>query len=371
MEQRRTWKPVLTPAQMRDADEATIAAARRAPSSWTAPRTRARSSPCGCSAARTGSASRSSAGKGNNGGDGIACARHLARPASASTVFLLDEPSGDAAAHLDMTRRCRLRPCPHRTVDADRVRRAAAACRSRRRRDPRHGLRRRAARRRGATRSPRSTRAGEPVLAIDIAVRCLRRRRYGSRRRRARRRDRRDPGAQGRTRRRRPARCTRGRVDVADIGIPVLGAPNVRADGARRARRASRVRGRHAQVPRRRAGRPRRIVRDDRRGDPHGARRDPRGRRARDARRSVEHARRRSRTPSSRRSRCRCPRSKGSSTRRPSTSSPTGSSKCRALAVGPGLGRGPRAVALVRRALDVDLPLVIDGDGLWALGRGA
>ncbi|MEX0873597.1 MAG: NAD(P)H-hydrate dehydratase [Actinomycetota bacterium] len=43
--------------------------------------------------------------------------------------------------------------------------------------------------------------------------------------------------------------------------------------------------------------------------------------------------------------------------------------RCRALAIGPGLGRGPRAVAVVRRALDVDLPIVIDGDGLWALSE--
>jgi ADP-dependent NAD(P)H-hydrate dehydratase / NAD(P)H-hydrate epimerase len=43
--------------------------------------------------------------------------------------------------------------------------------------------------------------------------------------------------------------------------------------------------------------------------------------------------------------------------------------KCRALAIGPGLGRGPRAVAVVRRALDVALPLVCDGDGLWALSE--
>ncbi|MGH2760248.1 MAG: NAD(P)H-hydrate dehydratase, partial [Actinomycetota bacterium] len=43
--------------------------------------------------------------------------------------------------------------------------------------------------------------------------------------------------------------------------------------------------------------------------------------------------------------------------------------RCRALAVGPGLGRGDQAVALVRRALAVPLPLVIDGDGLWALGE--
>jgi ADP-dependent NAD(P)H-hydrate dehydratase / NAD(P)H-hydrate epimerase len=43
--------------------------------------------------------------------------------------------------------------------------------------------------------------------------------------------------------------------------------------------------------------------------------------------------------------------------------------RCRALAVGPGLGRGPSAVAVVRRALDVQLPIVIDGDGLWALAE--
>jgi NAD(P)H-hydrate epimerase len=43
--------------------------------------------------------------------------------------------------------------------------------------------------------------------------------------------------------------------------------------------------------------------------------------------------------------------------------------KCRALAIGPGLGRGPRAVGVVRRALDVELPLVVDGDGLWALAE--
>lgn len=43
--------------------------------------------------------------------------------------------------------------------------------------------------------------------------------------------------------------------------------------------------------------------------------------------------------------------------------------RCRALAIGPGLGRGPHAAAVLRRALDVELPLVIDGDGLWALSE--
>lgn len=39
------------------------------------------------------------------------------------------------------------------------------------------------------------------------------------------------------------------------------------------------------------------------------------------------------------------------------------------LAVGPGLGRGPRTVSLLESVLTVDLPLVIDGDGLWGLGE--
>ena len=43
--------------------------------------------------------------------------------------------------------------------------------------------------------------------------------------------------------------------------------------------------------------------------------------------------------------------------------------RSRALAVGPGLGRGPRAVAVVRAVLEKDLPLVIDADGLWALAE--
>ena len=41
--------------------------------------------------------------------------------------------------------------------------------------------------------------------------------------------------------------------------------------------------------------------------------------------------------------------------------------KAKALAIGPGLGRGPHAAAVVRRALDTGLPIVIDADGLWAL----
>ncbi len=39
------------------------------------------------------------------------------------------------------------------------------------------------------------------------------------------------------------------------------------------------------------------------------------------------------------------------------------------VAVGPGIGRGPRAVALVRRVLEVDRPVVVDADGLTALAE--
>lgn len=43
--------------------------------------------------------------------------------------------------------------------------------------------------------------------------------------------------------------------------------------------------------------------------------------------------------------------------------------RARALCVGPGLGRSGRTVELVRRVLEVDIPLVVDADGLWALGE--
>lgn len=46
-----------------------------------------------------------------------------------------------------------------------------------------------------------------------------------------------------------------------------------------------------------------------------------------------------------------------------------GSSRFAALALGPGLGRAERTVAEVRRLVaEVPLPIVVDGDGLWALG---
>lgn len=44
------------------------------------------------------------AGKGNNGGDGVAAARHLASAGARVDVLLLGEPTGDAAWHLARTR---------------------------------------------------------------------------------------------------------------------------------------------------------------------------------------------------------------------------------------------------------------------------
>ncbi|HVE92749.1 MAG TPA: NAD(P)H-hydrate dehydratase [Actinomycetota bacterium] len=43
--------------------------------------------------------------------------------------------------------------------------------------------------------------------------------------------------------------------------------------------------------------------------------------------------------------------------------------KARALAVGPGLGRGPGPSEVVRDALRTPLPVVLDADGLWALAE--
>jgi ADP-dependent NAD(P)H-hydrate dehydratase / NAD(P)H-hydrate epimerase len=43
--------------------------------------------------------------------------------------------------------------------------------------------------------------------------------------------------------------------------------------------------------------------------------------------------------------------------------------RAKAIATGPGLGRGPRAIAVTRGVLGSDLPTVVDGDGLWALAE--
>src|SRR2546423_1393365 len=48
-------------------------------------------------------------GKGNNGGGGSGCARHLAAKGVRTTAFLVGDPTGDAAAHLELARRTPVR----------------------------------------------------------------------------------------------------------------------------------------------------------------------------------------------------------------------------------------------------------------------
>lgn len=98
-------EPVLTPEEMRAADDAAI----RAGTSGYELMDRAAYA-CAVVALRMlgGGYGRRAvivAGKGNNGGDGIAAAGHLARAGVHVDTFLLAEPRGDPAAHLSGARR--------------------------------------------------------------------------------------------------------------------------------------------------------------------------------------------------------------------------------------------------------------------------
>lgn len=95
-------EPVLRPEQMAAADEAAIAAG--VPGAELMDRA---AHACAVAALRMlggayGSRVVVVCGKGNNGGDGIACGRHLAAAGAKTTILLLDEPSADAAVHLDL-----------------------------------------------------------------------------------------------------------------------------------------------------------------------------------------------------------------------------------------------------------------------------
>jgi hydroxyethylthiazole kinase-like uncharacterized protein yjeF len=98
-------EPVLTPQQMQQADEATIAAGT--PGRELMDRA---AHACAVAALRRmgGGYGRRVVvvcGKGNNGGDGIAAARHLANAGVRSRVLLIGDPEGDPAWHLDLVRR--------------------------------------------------------------------------------------------------------------------------------------------------------------------------------------------------------------------------------------------------------------------------
>lgn len=358
---------VLTPVQMRTADDATIASGT--PGVELMERA---SHACAVVALRMlgGAYGRRVvvvAGKGNNGGDGIACARHLASSGVTALVVLLAEPTGDSAYHLEFARkiapRGRLRIEPWDPAAFDRaVRRADLIV------DSVFGT--------GLSDAPRGNAAvaieainsaPTPVLAVDIpsgvsgadgsmpgsavaanvtvAIQSLKIGHVVS------------PGA---------FRC--GRVDVADIGIAVedgnvfvpeaadvravlpaldpdthkyrVGALGVLAGSAGMTGAAILT---AAGAIRSGAGLVILGVPASTMGVIEGA---------------VTEA---VKIP--------LPEVEGRLDAKGVDEMGDRLDRCRALALGPGLGRGPQAVALVSRALDVDLPLVVDGDGLWALGE--
>jgi hydroxyethylthiazole kinase-like uncharacterized protein yjeF len=302
-------------------------------------------------------------GKGNNGGDGIACARHLAAKGVRATVFLVGEPTGDAAAHLAIARATpvRLAAWARDAFERDAARADLVV-------DAIFGT--------GFAGEPRGesldaieavNACGTPVFAIDIPSGV-----NGA-----------DGSAPGSAVRADvtlaiqalkvghvtlPGALHCGRVDVADIGIPVhdartfvpgprdvlgvlpeidpdahkykVGALGIIAGSAGMTGAA--ILAANAAI---RAGAGLVIL-----GIPSST--------LEVFENGVIEA---IKVP--------LPEAEGQLEAKAVDEMSDRLQRCRALAVGPGMGRGPRAVAVVRRALDVELPLVIDGDGLWALAE--
>lgn len=98
-------EPVLQPEEMRGADEATIASSTPGYELMERAAFAVASVALGMIGGAYGRRVVVVAGKGNNGGDGIAASRHLARAGASVVVFLIEDPSGDAARHLEATRR--------------------------------------------------------------------------------------------------------------------------------------------------------------------------------------------------------------------------------------------------------------------------
>jgi NAD(P)H-hydrate epimerase len=358
-------EPVLTPAQMRRADEATIAGG--VPGAELMDRA---AHACAVVALRMlgggyGRRVVAVCGKGNNGGDGLACARHLWRAGVRATVFTLGPPEGDAAVHLQRARtvapHMRVLPWSAGAFEREVVRADLVV-------DAVFGTGLSAAPRGPAAEAVEAIeRSGARVVAVDmpsgvsgadgsipgpavradvtLAIQALKVGHVVA------------PGA---------FRC--GRLDVADIGIGPVEAEVFVPDAAD-------VAGVLPPIE----------------PDTHKYRRGALGilagsagmtgaatLAARGALRSgaglvvlgvpastldvfeatvIEAVK----VP--------LPASEGQLEAKAVDEFGDRLKRCRALAVGPGLGRGPRGVALVRRALDVPLPLVVDGDGLWALGE--
>lgn len=360
-------EPVLLPAQMRDADEATISGGTpgvdlmdRAAHACSVVALRMLGGAYGKRVVVV-------AGKGNNGGDGIACARHLAAAGAGATVFTLDEPMGDAAYHLEFARvvasRGPLRIDPWSQPAFDRAGALADLVV-----DAILGT--------GADGMPRGVAADaigaiaasdSRVLAVDIpsgvsgadgatpgpvvtadvtlAVQALKVGHVSP------------PGA---------FHC--GRVDVADIGIAT---PSARvfaptADDVRSVLPAP-----EPDTHKYRVGALAVLAGSSGMTGAailtaHGAIRAGAGLVILGVPAStidvieatvIEAVK----VP--------LPEVEGRLDAKAVDELGDRLERCRALAIGPGLGRGPQAVGVVRRALDVPLPLVVDGDGLWALGE--
>lgn len=355
------------PAQMRDADQATIS--RGTPGAELVDRA---AHACSVVALRMlgGAYGRRVVvvcGKGSNGGDGIACARHLAAAGAGATVFLLDEPTGDAALHLELARvlapRGRLRVQTWSRSVFDR-----AAARADLLIDAILGT--------GFAGAPRDamaeaigaiSAANVPILAVDIpsgisgadgavpgaavtadvtlAVQALKVGHVAP------------PGA---------FHC--GRVDVADVGIAVARAPILvpRAGDVRSVLPAA-----EPDTHKYRVGALAVLAGSSGMTGAAiltalGAIRSGAGLVVLGVPAStmdviegavIEAVK----VP--------LPEVEGRLDAKAVDELGDRLERCRALAIGPGLGRGPQAVGVVRRALDVPLPLVVDGDGLWALGE--
>jgi NAD(P)H-hydrate epimerase len=354
-------EPVLTPAEMRAADEAWIAAGTEG-----AELMERASYACAMTALRMiggayGRRVAVVAGKGNNGGDGYGCARHLHNAGAFVTVLTLGEASGDAAVHADLARRSGVPVVPwssgsfeREAVRCDLV--VDAVFGTGFRGEPQ-----------GAPARAIGAMGGRRVLAVDIpsgvdgadgsapgavvdadvtlAIQSLKVGHVTA------------PGA---------FHC--GRIDVADVGIPVHDArvfvprardvlgvlPEIRPDthkyqvgalgviAGSEGMTGAAILTATAAV---RAGAGLVML-----GVPSGA--------LHVFESAVIEA---VKVP--------LPETEGQLDDKAVDEMADRLARCRALAVGPGIGRGPRAVALVRRALGVELPLVVDGDGLWALAE--
>lgn len=360
-------EPVLTPEEMARADEASISAGTRAYDLMD----RAAFA-CATVALRMlgrayGSTVLVVAGKGNNGGDGIAAAGHLARAGVRARVLLLAEPTGEVARHLAWATALAPRGALHVTPWSTRAFDESAA---------RADLLVDAVFGTGFSESPRGVAeqaigriasCARPVLAVDIpsgvsgadgsvsgvavradvtlAVQSLKVGHVTG------------PGS---------LRC--GRIDVADIGIPI--------DGA------------HVFLPQREDVA---AVLPRRRRDTHkyatgvlavlagsagmtgaailcasAAVRTGSGMVFLGVPRSSLEVLEETVTEAVK---VGLPERDGQLDASSADAFAEWVSRAGALAVGPGIGRGARASSLVRRALDAPIPVIVDADGLTALAE--